>query len=138
MKRVAVAALAALAALGVACQSASDPPQDPVWDKQTCSSCAMLVSAPRFAAQLLTPAGDHLYFDDIGCMAAYLTQRKSAAKRTWVRDGKGNWLSTDVAHFAKGAKTPMDYGFAYSETGDLPWSAVLAAARERPKHGSEP
>jgi hypothetical protein len=127
----------ALVALGVACQSAADAPKDPVWGKQACSNCAMLVSEPHFAAQLLTPAGDHLYFDDVGCMAAFLARKKPSPQRAWVRDPGGNWVTTELAHFSKGAKTPMDYGFEFSETGELSWDAVRAAVRERPANGGE-
>jgi hypothetical protein len=129
--------LAVLVALGSACQSASDGPKDPVWGKQACSSCAMLVSDPHFAAQILTPAGDHLYFDDVGCMASFLARRKVSPSRAWVRDADGNWLTTELAHFSKGAKTPMDFGFEVSATGELSWDAVQAAVRERPANGSE-
>ena len=128
---------AVLLALGIACQSASDAPKDPVWGKQACSSCAMLVSDPHFAAQLLTPAGDHLYFDDVGCMASFLARRKNSANRAWVRDPGGNWVTTELAHFSKGAKKPMDYGFEFSEAGELSWAAVQAAVAERPANGGE-
>lgn len=134
MKRLVAAVLVAL---GVACQSASDAPADPVWGKQACSSCAMLVSDPRFAAQVLTAAGEHVYFDDVGCMASFLARRKVAPTQAWVRDSGGNWLTTELAHFSKGAKTPMDYGFEVSATGELSWRAVQDAVRERLAKGSE-
>jgi len=123
--------------LGMACQSSADVPTDPVWGKQACSSCAMLVSGPRFAAQILTAQGDHLYFDDVGCMATFLARHKDAPSHAWVRDAKGNWVTADRARFSKGARTPMDYGFEFSETGPLSWTAVEEAARERLARGSE-
>jgi len=132
-----------LLALAMACQSASDAPTDPVWGKQACSACAMLVSEPHFAAQVLTVAGDHLYFDDVGCMAAFLLRGKVPPKKAWVRDADGadraerKWVTTELSHFSKGAKTPMDYGFQFSATGELPWSAVQDAVRERLTSGSE-
>jgi copper chaperone NosL len=128
---------AALVALSMACQSASDAPKDPVWGKQACSSCAMLVSDPHFAAQVLTPAGDHMYFDDVGCMASFLARRKSTADRAWVRDPSGNWVTSELAHFSAGAKTPMDYGFEFSATGPLEWDVVQSAVRERLAKGDE-
>lgn len=97
----------------------------------------MLVSDPQFAAQLLTAAGDHLYFDDVGCMASYLGRPKSTASRAWVRVSGGKWLGTELSHFSNGAKTPMDYGFVYSPTGELSWQAVQAAVRERSARGGE-
>ena len=126
-----------LVALGIACQSAADAPKDPVWGKQACSSCAMLISDPHFAAQVLTPAGDHLYFDDVGCMASFLTRRKNSPSRAWVRDPGGNWVTTELAHFSKGAKTPMDYGFEFSEAGEFSWDRVMAEVRERQAKGGE-
>jgi len=128
---------AALLALAVACQSATDAPADPVWGKQACSSCAMLISDPRFAAQVLTAAGEHLYFDDVGCMAASVAARKGAARQAWVRNSDGNWLTTELSRFSKGAKTPMDFGFEVSATGELSWSAVQAAVAERLAKGAE-
>ena len=134
MKRLVASALFAF---GMACQSTADVPTDPVWGKHACSSCAMLISSPRFAAQVLTAQGDHLYFDDVGCMATFLARRKDTPSRAWVRDAKGNWIPTDHAHFSKGARTPMDYGFEFTETGPLSWPAVEEAVRERLTRGSE-
>ena len=134
MKRVVVTAWVAF---GIACQSASAGPLEPVWGKQACASCAMLVSDPHFAAQVLTSAGDHLYFDDIGCMASYLGRPKNKASRAWVRASGGQWLETELSHFSNGAKTPMDYGFEYSATGELSWPAVQAAVRERMANAGE-
>jgi copper chaperone NosL len=127
----------ALLVLGVACQSASDAPNEPVWNKQACSSCAMLISEPKFAAQLVTTAGDHHFFDDVGCMAAFMARKKDAPKQAWVRAPEGNWVTVDHARFSKGAKTPMDYGFEFAETGELTWAAIQDAARQRLAHGSE-
>jgi hypothetical protein len=120
-----------LVALAVACQGASDPPKDPVWGKQPCSSCAMLVSDPRFAAQLLTDSGDRLYFDDVGCMAAFFIKRKTKGGQAWVRSNTGAWVQAGLAHFSNGAKTPMDYGFEFSASGSLGWEAVQTAVRQR-------
>jgi len=42
--------------------SCEDPatPKDPVWGKQPCASCAMLVSDPRFAAQASLGSGQRV------------------------------------------------------------------------------
>jgi hypothetical protein len=117
--------------LGVACQARGDRPQDPVWGKQTCASCAMLVSAPRFAAQLASSNGEVHYFDDVGCLAAYLAQRPQASGQAWVRAETGGWIKAELAHFASGAQTPMDYGFELAQTGPLAWQAVRAEVSQR-------
>jgi len=129
---------ALLLALGVACQTASDQPSDPVWGKQACSSCAMLISDPHFAAQLVTPTGDHLYFDDVGCLASFLARQKVGAGQAWVRDAGGGWQEARRAHFSRGAKTPMDYGFELSSTGTVPWGTVETAVRQRGAESNPP
>jgi len=124
-------ALSLLLLLGTACQARADRPEDPVWGKQTCASCAMLVSAPRFAAQLATHGGEVHYFDDVGCLAAYLAQRTQANSQAWVREETGAWVKAELAHFESGAKTPMDYGFVLAKTGTLDWQTVRAEVSQR-------
>jgi len=131
-------ASALLLALNLACQTASDSAQDPVWGKQACSSCAMLVSEPQFAAQLVSANGDRLYFDDVGCMAAFIAKRKAPVGQAWVRDVAGGWVRVQVAKFSKGVHTPMDYGFVFSAAGTLDWDAVQRAVRERSEKRNEP
>lgn len=104
-----LAALVAALALA-ACHEAADRPLEPVWGKQPCDHCAMLLDEPRFAAQLATPDGTHLYFDDVGCLAAWLREHPRAGARTWVRRDNG-WLDAERARYTSGARTPMGYGF---------------------------
>ena len=117
----------------VACE-ASDRPVDPVWGKQACGSCAMLVSEPPHAAQLVTADGTRVYFDDVGCLAAYLAERSLTPAKMWVRDSSGSWVDARTAKFKSGAKTPMDYGFAWAADGDANFAAVEAAAKKRAEH----
>lgn len=130
--------LASLFVLGLACQSESEPPRDPVWGKQPCSGCAMLLSSPRFAAQSRSSSGDRRYFDDVGCLAAFAFKQNSATKQAWVRAPDGAWVSTETARFDEGAKTPMDYGFVFSPNGKLTWNDVQKAVAQRVAARSEP
>jgi hypothetical protein len=98
----------------------------------------MLVSDPHFAAQLVTSTGDHLYFDDVGCLATFALQRPATLNRAWVRAPNGSWVSTSLAHFDTGAKTPMDYGFTFSPSGKLDWKSLQAAVAQRTVAGGEP
>lgn len=124
-------ALAAVLALsGLACET-STTPEEPVWGKQPCAACAMLVSDPASAAQLITHDGNRVYFDDVGCMAAYVLERSDPPKKMWVRDANGKWLDARSATYKTGARTPMDYGFLPSPDGDADWHRVELAARER-------
>lgn len=108
---------------------------DPVWGKQACAHCAMLVSDPHFAAELTTTEGDRFFFDDPGCMAAYVQERAPHVRKMWVRDHGGLWLEAANARFAKGASSPMDYGFMTSAEGHEDWAAVVRTAKERAARG---
>jgi hypothetical protein len=114
----------------VACEDASTP-VDPVWGKQACTSCAMVVSDPRFASEVGTHDGARLFFDDPGCMAAWLRQHGGQAERAWVRSAAGTWIDAHGARFARGEQSPMGYGFAPAEAGDAAWSDVEAEAARR-------
>lgn len=114
----------------VACESASTP-VDPVWGKEPCGSCAMLVSEPMHAAQLGTHEGKRVYFDDVGCMAAYVQERGIGPAKMWVRDSSGNWVDARGARFRSGARTPMDYGFVVAADGSFDFGSIEQAARAR-------
>jgi copper chaperone NosL len=120
--------------MGLGACAKSDQPVDPVWGKQPCAHCSMLVSDKRFAAQLVTQGGDRHYFDDIGCMVLWAKEHAGAAKLTWVRDAQtGQWLDARSARFAKGARTPMDYGFEARADGAASWADVETAVLEKEK-----
>lgn len=100
-----------------ACESA-DQPADPVWGKQPCAHCGMIVGSPRTAAELVTATGTRLYFDDIGCMIAYERDLGERPRRAWVHDADGpSWLGADRAVYTGGERTPMDFGFVAHASG---------------------
>ncbi len=101
--------------------------QDPVWGKQACDHCHMLVSDKRFAAQLVTQAGDRLHFDDVGCLAAYVAERHPQIAHAWVRTAAGSWVDARRAHYATGFQTPMGYGVAAADSGKLDFTAMQRA-----------
>jgi len=121
---------AAAAALALACEDASSP-AEPVWGKQACGSCTMLVSEPRTAAQVATEDGARVFFDDPGCMANWVHQHGGKAQRLWVHAAAGGWIDARTARYARGASTPMNFGFVPSESGDAQWADVEAAALAR-------
>ncbi len=107
---------------------------EPVWGKQPCVHCRMLVGDPRYAAQLLTPDGERAYFDDVGCMASYLAQHRAA--KAWVRAADGRWLEASATRYRTGAATPMDYGFIVDANGPLDFTAVRAGVAQRERGGA--
>lgn len=131
MKRRTAVALLLCAPL-FACEEPLGP-VDPVWGKQPCAHCAMLVSEPPHAAQAITADGARHYFDDIGCMALYADGKPM--QRAWAREGaSGNWLDVEKARFRSGAKTPMDFGFeVVASGGELDWAGVRTAVGDRMK-----
>ena len=123
-----MAALALFSALG--CQAPLEP-SDPVWGKQACEGCRMLVSDPRFTAQLVGSDGERRYFDDLGCLAEHLAAHPNPNASIWVRDARGRWLSARAARFSTGAATPMDYGLVTDPRGELDFAAMQRAALSR-------
>jgi hypothetical protein len=127
--------LVALAALVVAACEDGSTPVEPVWGKQACASCTMLVSDPRFAAQASTHEGARVHFDDPGCLAAWLHDHADTAQHAWVRGAAGTWIDARTARYTAGQRSPMGYGFAVAEAGEAAWSDVEAEAARRSQPG---
>ena len=82
----------------IACDPGPAKPVDPAWNKQACAHCMMLLSDKHSAGQLVTPSGERLFFDDVGCLVSWLDAEHPQTRRAWVRtpDGLG-WLTTSSA-----------------------------------------
>ncbi len=88
-----------------------DAAVDPVWGKEPCAHCAMLVGDRRFAAQIVTTS-ERKWFDDVGCFVLWAEAHPGKVQKAWVRDADGSgWLDAGSARYASGARTPMDFGF---------------------------
>lgn len=122
---------AAIAVLAIACEAGLDRAQNPTWGKQPCDHCAMLVSQPKPAAQLVTSKGERLWFDDVGCMVAWVAEKKQEPQHMWVRAPEGEgWVEAKTARFASGERTPMDYGFVPAREG-VTWDEVTKKVLEK-------
>jgi copper chaperone NosL len=136
----AAAAVLGGAALAFLLWRAAAPPSGPVepaWDRVACARCHMLVGEPAFAAQLHTPAGEVLFFDDPGCLLLHRDAPGTAAGAAWFHDSRGDgWLAEADARFVPAERTPMGHGFAAvaaREAADgLDADAALGALRARP------
>lgn len=136
MNRRALVATIAGVALLAACAT-TDIAVEPVWGKQPCAHCAMVLSDERFGAQLVTDAGERSYFDDVGCMVVFVEERGTHAKRSWVRDAQtARWVVASSARYVGGVASPMDFGFEARAEGGVGWDemrvAVLAKKRGMP------
>lgn len=122
--------LGMLAALG--CDPGADDPKEPVWGKQACAHCAMLLSDQEHAAQAVTATGERLYFDDLGCLVAWTIAQPTAATRRWVRaTDTRTWVAAETAGYERRARTPMGFGIvAVSGPGELDWNGVVATVGE--------
>ena len=114
------------------------------WDRDTCARCNMIISDPRFAAQLRGgPSSEKqtsFKFDDIGCLVFWLRDKAAqypwmadAATRLWAADSANPrevvWLDARQAHYVVGGHSPMGYNFAAVRDA-VPQSQTFAAMRE--------
>lgn len=132
----------ALVVLMLAACAKSLEPAEPVWGKEPCAHCMMLVSEQAPSAQLQLESGTRKFFDDVGCMVLYVDQEKVTPTASWVRVGDG-WKRAEEARYRR-ERTPMDFGFVGAADGvsfDELRAAVRAKGAERPgmmMHGSMP
>jgi copper chaperone NosL len=107
-----------------------DRPVDPVWGKEPCAHCAMLVGDRRYAAEVVAN-GERRFFDDIGCYVLWSEERPNVVERAWVRDAEGNrWIDARSATYVHGARTPMDFGFEGRATGATNTTSSLGVTFE--------
>lgn len=110
------------------------------YDRDVCEICRMIISDPRFAAQVR--GGEHMdvwKFDDIGDALHWLKEqpwRDDPKTEIWVTDydHPGEWLDARKAHYVSGVVSPMDYGFGAvgdSRDGAVDFAAMQAAVIER-------
>lgn len=98
-----------------------EPETGPVeikYGRDTCDYCRMIISDPRYAAQVRGGPNHKAYkFDDMGDAVHFLkTQdwKDDPKVEFWVMDSEDaeTWLDARKAFYVAGAPTPMDYGFA--------------------------
>lgn len=90
---------------------------DPVWDRQICDQCKMILSNRNFAAQVINlDTGKRLYFDDIGCALRYLATEKMTPFSEKIilyatNANTGKWVDLKNGRIIKGYVTPMSSSF---------------------------
>ena len=83
--------------------------------EEACASCRMIIGDEHFAAALVTPAGEALKFDDVGCLIEHEAGRLRPEVTYWVRDSRGGeWLNAREATFVHSPSidSPMGFGLA--------------------------
>jgi copper chaperone NosL len=81
--------------------------------KFQCGECGMVINDLSFAAQVVAPNGKTWFFDDNGCMAAWLSARSfQESAIIWVNSlDTGGWIDGRRAFYSQTDNTPMSYGF---------------------------
>jgi copper chaperone NosL len=103
---------AALALLVSACDTGAPGPAPLDTRNDACAGCRMAVSSGRFASQIVAPGEEPRFFDDLGCLAAYLGTRSRLPPKAvaYVADHRsGEWVPHASAVFTRvpGLETPM-------------------------------
>ncbi len=126
------AVLQLLAVLTLTACAEENGPVEPVWGKQACAHCAMILSDRRFGAQLVTDSGDRLFFDDVGCMVLAIDERGLGTPRAWVHDAEaGRWLEARSTRYVAGAPSPMDFGFEARASDGVAWDEMRASVKAK-------
>jgi nitrous oxide reductase accessory protein NosL len=119
-RRATIALLAALPFVA-ACKPQKEGPEDVRWGREVCIICGMIISDPRFAAELRGgPERDLVKFDDVGDAIHWLRGQEWAQDpdiEFWVRDYETGtrWIDARTARYVTGVVSPMDYGFGAVE-----------------------
>jgi copper chaperone NosL len=88
-------------------------PAEVAYDRVACAHCRMLVSEPRFAAQLRRGTGEVLFYDDPGCLLLHRLQIADPESHAWFHDSRSErWLEDERVAFVRVAESPMGYGIA--------------------------
>lgn len=112
------------------CTEATLDAVEPVWGKQQCAHCAMLVSDKPPAAQVVTSDGKRRFFDDIGCMVAWEQREHVGVRARWVRVAE-SWVDPTATRFREGQSTPMDFGFLADSQGVVTFEQVQQAVKAK-------
>lgn len=115
----------------LACGPSDDGPAPIAFDRTPCAHCGMLVGDPRFAAQLRTPEGDVLAFDDPGCLLRWRLEHPDASGAAWYHDvHEDRWLRESEAAFVSVPDSPMGFEIG-AVPANSPGAFGLAEASER-------
>ena len=103
-----------LGAILIGCQAdLVDRPPTIRYGEEPCAQCRMLIGDARYAAVLVTVAGEAQKFDEIGCLIRYRAQHPEPPRAVWVHAYRTDeWLAADQAVFVQSAElaTPMGSG----------------------------
>lgn len=138
--KIALEVVAIVGALSLSGCDSSAGPADVKLGRDVCEMCGMIISDPRFVAEVRLTDGKLHKFDDAGDAVNWLSQhcaKPEDIKEFWVTDsavGK-SWLDARKAFYRRSA-TPMNYGFgaiSATEPGAVTFEEMQKATL-RPKY----
>ena len=138
-RRVVLSMLAAVP-LVAACKPKKEGPEDIRWGRETCEICGMIISDPRYAAEVRGGPDKRLAkFDDIGDAVHWLDMqswKEEPDVEFWVRDSNTgeDWLDARTSYYHSGTVSPMDYGYAAvpsAEPGAVRFDEMVKAVLSR-------
>lgn len=109
--------------LSAGCARAEVRPEPLAVGQESCAFCRMTVSQPEFASQLLVEGELPKFFDDLGCLHAYLTATTPGPEGgvIFVTDHHTReWVRSDTAVYvrAPSVATPMASHLVAHATAD--------------------
>lgn len=145
-RRLGPVVLVALAATALACARRAAPVRPQInYGADSCDYCRMTISEPTWASVALEAGGREARFDDLRCLAGFLSEHEGDW-RVWVHTVDADrWIDASTAWFARQPDrvTPMGSGWsayadrsaAESASGSSPmdWKTFEATAVEQEK-----
>jgi hypothetical protein len=126
-------------ALGLAACGPAGGPQPIVYDREPCAHCRMLISEPRFAAQLETRDGEIRSYDDPGCLLADLAALPGGYRALWFHHAREDrWLDAAHVAFEPAERTPMGYGLGAVDAGTQGAISLEQARARVERQGARP
>lgn len=98
------AALLSLTLAGVACARSAPPPAVLDTAHEPCRYCRMVISDRRFASQIVAPYEEPQFFDDLGCLAHFLSAAPPLHDNAviYVADHRSReWVRADHAVYVR-------------------------------------
>lgn len=114
------------------CVEGEARPQDPLWERESCARCRMVLSEKRFAVQRILATGETHYYDDIVCAMKHSHTPDDG--KVYVRpDGGDEWVPAEESTFEKGLRTPMNSGYgAVKSNGPVSYQEILHQYKDHP------
>lgn len=98
------------------CLTEKNQIREPLWGKESCSRCRMILSEKRFSAQRVFTKGEPFFYDDINCALMHKHSRSDGT--LYVRPyGDDQWIHAKEAKYSSGLRTPMNSGYGAVKKG---------------------